>query len=351
MPQKLAFYCDYMEGAHPAIIERIMKTNLEKLPGYGLDSYTESAKEKIRQACGCPEAEIYFLVGGTQANATCIDALLRSYQGVVAAQTGHISVHEAGAIEFGGHKVLELPSADGKLQAAQIEECLEAFHTDENRDHMVMPGMVYISQPTEYGTLYSKAELTALSQVCHRYGIPLYVDGARLAYALACLANDVTLRDLAQLSDIFYIGGTKCGALLGEAVVLPKAGLIPHFFTIIKQHGALLAKGRVTGIQFDTLFTDGLYERIGVDAIRYADMIRQALKEYGYKLYCVNPTNQVFCQVDDKQLAAIGKDVEYGFWEKTQDGHTIIRFATDWATTEKDVQELIGILKKNMRLN
>ncbi len=350
MIHKLAFYCDYMEGAHPAVLARLMETNLEKMPGYGMDSYTESAKEKIRQACGCKEAEIYFLVGGTQTNATCIDALLRSYQGVVAAKTGHISVHEAGAIEFGGHKVLELPSDDGKLKATQIGEYLEAFNADENHDHMVMPGMVYISQPTEYGTLYSKAELTAISQVCHDYGIPLYVDGARLAYALACPSNDVSLKDLARLTDIFYIGGTKCGALLGEAVVIPKADTIPHFFTIIKQHGALLAKGRVTGVQFDALFTDGLYERIGADAIRYADLIRQALKEYGYKLYCVNPTNQVFCEVDDRQLAFIEKNVEYGFWEKTHDNHTIIRFATDWATTEDDVKALISILKENTQI-
>lgn len=214
-------------------------------------------------ACGAPNAEIHFLVGGTQTNATVIDALLRSYEGVIAADTGHISVHEAGAIEFGGHKVLTLPQENGKITASQIRALLDQYEDDANRDHTVMPGMVYLSQPTEYGTLYSKKELAAISALCREKRLPLYIDGARLAYALACPENDVTLRDLAALCDIFYIGGTKCGALLGEAVVIPQPGLIPHFFTIIKQHGALLAKGRLLGIQFDTLFTDGLYERIG----------------------------------------------------------------------------------------
>lgn len=233
-------------------------------------------------ACGAPNAEIHFLVGGTQTNATVIDALLRSYEGVIAADTGHISVHEAGAIEFGGHKVLTLPQENGKITASQICALLDQYEDDANRDHTVMPGMVYLSQPTEYGTLYSKKELAAISALCREKRLPLYIDGARLAYALACPENDVTLRDLAALCDIFYIGGTKCGALLGEAVVIPQPGLIPHFFTIIKQHGALLAKGRLLGIQFDTLFTDGLYERIGADAVRYADAIRRAMAENGY---------------------------------------------------------------------
>lgn len=239
MEHRLSFSCDYLEGAHPAILQRLCETNFAQTAGYGTDEYCESAREKIRAACGAPNAEIHFLVGGTQTNATVIDALLRSYEGVIAADTGHISVHEAGAIEFGGHKVLTLPQENGKITASQIRALLDQYEDDANRDHTVMPGMVYLSQPTEYGTLYSKKELAAISALCREKRLPLYIDGARLAYALACPENDVTLRDLAALCDIFYIGGTKCGALLGEAVVIPQPGLIPHFFTIIKQHGAL----------------------------------------------------------------------------------------------------------------
>ena len=268
-----------MEGAHPAIMQKLVETNLEKTVGYGLDPYTESAKEKIRTACNAPDADVFLLVGGTQTNATVIDALLKSYQGVVAAETGHIATHESGAIEFGGHKVLTLPQKDGKIRAAQIEKMVKDFYDDANYEHMVMPGMVYISQPTEYGTLYSKEELIEISKVCRANHLPLYVDGARLAYALASPENDVTLSDLAELCDAFYIGGTKCGALFGEAVVIPQKGLIPHFFTIIKQHGALLAKGRIAGIQFDELFTDGLYERIGKSAIDAAEQIKEALRK------------------------------------------------------------------------
>lgn len=232
MEHRLSFSCDYLEGAHPAILQRLCETNFAQTAGYGTDEYCESAREKIRAACGAPNAEIHFLVGGTQTNATVIDALLRSYEGVIAADTGHISVHEAGAIEFGGHKVLTLPQENGKITASQIRALLDQYEDDANRDHTVMPGMVYLSQPTEYGTLYSKKELAAISALCREKRLPLYIDGARLAYALACPENDVTLRDLAALCDIFYIGGTKCGALLGEAVVIPQPGLIPHFFTI-----------------------------------------------------------------------------------------------------------------------
>ncbi|MBQ4480519.1 MAG: aminotransferase class V-fold PLP-dependent enzyme, partial [Victivallales bacterium] len=246
---KLNFASDYMEGAHPRILQRLVETNFEKTAGYGFDTYSEAAREKIRKACEAPEAEIFFLVGGTQTNATVIDALLRSYQGVIAAETGHISTHESGAIEHSGHKVLALPGKDGKLSAKTVRACLDTYKLDENRDHTVMPGMVYISQPTEYGTLYSLAELEALSGVCREAGIPLYLDGARLASALACQENDAELPDLARLCDAFYIGGTNCGALFGEAVVFPKKNTVPHFFTIVKQHGALLAKGRIAGIQ------------------------------------------------------------------------------------------------------
>ena len=341
---RLYFASDYMEGAHPAIMQKLVETNLEKTVGYGLDPYTESAKEKIRTACNAPDADIFLLVGGTQTNATVIDALLKSYQGVVAAETGHIATHESGAIEFGGHKVLTLPQKDGKIRAAQIEKMVKDFYDDANYEHMVMPGMVYISQPTEYGTLYSKEELTEISKVCRANHLPLYVDGARLAYALVSPENDVTLSDLAELCDAFYIGGTKCGALFGEAVVIPQKGLIPHFFTIIKQHGALLAKGRIAGIQFDELFTDGFYERIGKPAIDAAEQIKEALKKFGYKLALDTPTNQIFCIVSNEVMKKIAQDVEFGFWEKYDETHSVIRFATSWATMLEDTQKLIRLL-------
>ena len=341
---RLYFASDYMEGAHPAIMQKLVETNLEKTVGYGLDPYTESAKEKIRTACNAPDADVFLLVGGTQTNATVIDALLKSYQGVVAAETGHIATHESGAIEFGGHKVLTLPQKDGKIRAAQIEKMVKDFYDDANYEHMVIPGMVYISQPTEYGTLYSKEELTEISKVCRANHLPLYVDGARLAYALASPENDVTLSDLAELCDAFYIGGTKCGALFGEAVVIPQKGLIPHFFTIIKQHGVLLAKGRIAGIQFDELFTDRLYERIGKPAIDAAEQIKEALKKFGYKLALDTPTNQIFCIVSNEVMKKIAQDVEFGFWEKYDETHSVIRFATSWATTMEDTQKLIRLL-------
>lgn len=242
MEHHLSFSCDYMEGAHPRILQRLIETNLVQTPGYGLDSYCTSAKEKIRSACQAPDADIFFLTGGTQTNATVIDAVLKGYQGVIAAETGHISVHEAGAIELGGHKVLTLPHQNGKISASQIRTLLETYENDANHDHMVMPGMVYLSHPTEYGTLYSKKELTEISSLCREYQIPLYVDGARLAYALACPQNDLTLADLAALCDVFYIGGTKCGALFGEAIVVPKPDFIPHFFTIISSTALYLQR-------------------------------------------------------------------------------------------------------------
>ena len=346
MNTKLSFASDYMEGAHPSILETLQETNFLASPGYGTDSFTESAKQKIREACKAPGAEVYFLVGGTQTNATVIDALLQSYQGVIAADTGHVSMHEAGAIEHSGHKVLTLPHELGKLSAEEIRAYLKTFWSDENHEHMVMPGMVYISQPTEYGTLYSKKELEDISSVCREYKIPLYVDGARLAYALASPKNDVSLQDLAGLCDVFYIGGTKCGALFGEAVVIPKAGRIPHFFTIIKQHGALLAKGRILGIQFDVLFTEHLYEQIGKTAVALAAKIQDTIKTAGIPLYLESPTNQVFCIMENARLEALGNEVEYSFWEKADETHTVIRFATSWATQEENVEKLCELLRR-----
>ena len=344
MNEKLSFACDYAKGAHPNIIKRLAETNMMKTAGYGLDEISESARNRIRKACGCEKAAVEFLVGGTQTNAVMIDALLRSYQGVIAAETGHISVHEAGAIEAGGHKVLALPHRSGKISAEDVERYLEDYYRDESHEHMVMPGMVYLSHPTEYGTLYTGEELLALRKTCDKYRISLYVDGARLAYALSCPENDVTLPLLAEACDAFYIGGTKCGALFGEAVVVPDPGRIPHLFTIIKQHGALLAKGRLLGIQFDELFRDDLYMKIGEAAVMAADRIRKALREKGYRLCYGSPTNQIFCIVENEEFKRLREKVECEFWEKYDDDHTVIRFATDWGTTESETSALVDLL-------
>ena len=342
----LSFENDYSRAAHPAVLEAVAEANNHLYSGYGSDELSDQAKAKIREACGQPDADVWFLVGGTQTNQVVIDTITPAYAGVVAVASGHPNVHEAGAIEFGGHKVLTLPQENGKITASQIRALLDQYEDDANRDHTVMPGMVYLSQPTEYGTLYSKKELAAISALCREKRLPLYIDGARLAYALACPENDVTLRDLAALCDIFYIGGTKCGALLGEAVVIPQPGLIPHFFTIIKQHGALLAKGRLLGIQFDTLFTDGLYERIGADAVRYADAIRRAMAENGYLPCFPSPTNQSFCIVSEQQRKELAERVDFSVWEQYDETHSIIRFATSWATREEDVNALCRILRE-----
>ena len=344
MSAKLQFASDYMEGAHPAILERLAETNLLKTAGYGLDEFSESARDKIREACRAPEADIFFLVGGTQTNATVIDAFLRPWQGVIAAETGHIAVHEAGAIEAGGHKVFGLPHCCGKIGAEAILDCLETYRKDENREHMVMPGMVYLSQPSEFGTLYSLRELEAISAVCRRYDIPLYIDGARLAYALACPGNDAALPDLARLCDAFYIGGTKCGALFGEAVVFPRRDTIPHFFTIVKQHGALLAKGRIAGIQFDTLFTDGLYETIGENAIRNADLIRDALRAKGYRQPFEAPTNQIFITLSRQRAKDLSDKIGMSFWENAGPDHVVMRIVVSWATQDEEIDRLISCL-------
>ena len=342
--ERLFFASDYMEGAHPAILKRLAEANLEHSAGYGLDAHSEAARERIRAACEAPEADVFFLVGGTQANATVIDAVLRPWQGVIAAESGHVAVHEAGAIEHGGHKVMALPAKDGKITAGQVRACVDVWRADANREHMVMPGMVYISQPTELGTLYTRSELEALSAACREAGIPLYVDGARLAYALATAENDVSLPDLSRLCDAFYIGGTKCGALFGEAVVFPKRGFVPHFFTMVKQHGALLAKGFVAGLQFETLFEGGLYAEIGRAAIDAANRIRAALDGKGYVQPFRAPTNQIFVELTRAQAAALGKRAELSFWENVDADRVVMRICTSWATTGEDVDRLIACL-------
>lgn len=345
----LYFENDYSEGAHPKILQRLMDTNMEHLSGYGSDRYTTLAKDKIRKLCNCPEAEIYFLVGGTQTNQTVIDSVLKSFEGVIAAETGHVSVHEAGAIEFTGHKVLTLPQHDGKLCARELEAYMETFLGDDSHEHMVFPGMVYISHPTEYGTLYTKDELKELSQVCRHFKLPLYMDGARLITGLACPQNELSLPDIADLCDVFYIGGTKAGALCGEAVVFTKNNTPAHFLTQIKQHGALLAKGRLCGVQFDALFSDDLYKETGRNAIETAALLREGLRQKGYTFYNSSPTNQLFLVMENSRLEELKNDVVYSFWEKADDTHTVIRFATSWATSRGDVEKLLSLLYLSFR--
>lgn len=340
----LFFVNDYCEGAHPAILQKLLETNMEKLSGYGTDKYCDSAKEKIRKACGCPDAEVFFLVGGTQTNATIIGSVLNRYEGVLAAQTGHVSCHEAGAIEYTGHKVLTLPAENGKIKAESITDYVETFYGDESHDHMVFPGMVYISFPTEYGTLYSKKELQEIYEVCKKRDLPLFVDGARLGYGLASSENDVTLEELAQLCDVFYIGGTKVGALCGEAVVFTNRRAPKYFVTQIKQHGALLAKGRLLGIQFDTLFTNDRYFKISEHAIYMAEKLKQLFAEKRYRFYLDSPTNQQFIILENEKLQELSGKVDFSIWEKQDAEHTVVRFATSWSTQEADIEYLSTLL-------
>ena len=339
----LYFENDYCEGAHPAILQKLMETNFEKVSGYGTDPYCASAKEKIRKACDCPEADVYFISGGTQTNAIVIASMLNRWEGVIAAATGHVAGHEAGAIEYTGHKVLGLPQKNGKLDAETVRDFCKTFFADGNHDHMVFPGMVYISHPTEYGTLYTKAELEALSAVCHEFKLPLFLDGARLGYGLVSKGTDVTLADLARLTDVFYIGGTKVGALCGEAAVFPH-GAPAHFMTMMKQQGALLAKGRLLGIQFDVLFTDDLYTKISENAITTAHVLKRALSDKGYKFFMDSPTNQIFVVLSNEQLAALEGKAKFGFWEKYDDTHTVVRIATSWATKMEEIMQLIELM-------
>ena len=339
----LHFVNDYSEGACEEILRRLVETNLQPESGYGSDSFTAAAKEKIRKACACPSAHVYFLVGGTQTNKVVIDSLLTPYEGVLCAESGHIAVHEAGAIEHSGHKVLSLSQKNGKIGAEQIESYVRAFYADPTHAHMVHPGMVYISHPTEYGTLYTKDELCAISEICRRNGLPLYLDGARLGYALAAAESDVTLRDIAALTDAFYIGGTKVGALMGEAVVFPK-NEPKGFFTRVKQNGALLAKGRLTGLQFDTLFTDDLYLRLGENGVRTARRLREILCEKGYKLFIDSPTNQTFVVLENEKMQALSEEVRFDYWEKYDETHTVVRFCTSFATRMEAVEALAALL-------
>lgn len=340
----ISFECDYTQGAHEKIVSRLMETNMEQVCGYGSDHFCQEAREKIKRACDCPEGEVFFLVGGTQTNQIVIDSLLQSYEGVIAATTGHVAVHEAGAIEFTGHKVLTVPSYDGKLKAEDVKGLLKGFYDDGNREHMVFPGMVYISYPTEYGSIYSKDELSDIYEVCREYQIPLYVDGARLGYGLMSPQADLTMAELAKLCDTFYIGGTKVGALCGEAVVFTHHNIPKHFLTIAKQHGGLLAKGRLLGVQFDTLFTDDLYFEISRHAILMAQELKEGFTARGYQLLVDSPTNQQFVILSNDEMEELAKKVRFEVWEPVDKEHTAVRFATSWGTTREQMEYLWKVL-------
>lgn len=337
----LNFECDYMKGACKDVLQRLIDTNMEETPGYGADRYCESATRKIREACCCPDAGVYFLTGGTQTNATVMYAVLRHCQGVISPVNGHINHHESGAVEATGHKVIALPGHEGKLDADEIRQYLKSYWADENYAHMVEPGMVYITHPTELGTLYSLEELKRISGVCREYSIPLYMDGARLAYALASGRTDISLQDIASLCDIFYIGGTKCGALFGEALVIPDQRLTGNLFSIIKQRGAMLAKGRLLGLQFDTLFTDGLYTKLAENAIKTADMLVKGLEDKGYVFHVKPQTNQIFVVTDNSTVERLRKDIYFSVWEHLSGDKSVIRLVTDWSTSSSDIESLV----------
>lgn len=342
---RIDFSSDYTEGCHEAILRRLLETNSEKTVGYGLDEYSESAKTKILNEIDCPAARVYFLVGGTQTNATVLDSILAPYQGVISAETGHIACHESGAIEASGHKVITIGHKEGKINPDELDGAFLKYYNDPTKEHTVMPGAVYVSQPTEYGTIYTKSELAKISEITHRYRAKLFVDGARLGYALAARGNDVTLPDIAKFADAFYIGGTKVGALFGEAVVLANPEICPAFFTMIKRHGALLAKGRLLGIQFDTLFTDGLYFKIAKNAIDTALYLKNSLADLDYEFFIDSPTNQQFVIISDEKLAEINGKIGFSFWERTPDGRNVIRLVTSFMTTREQVDELLVYFK------
>ena len=336
----IRFESDYTQGATPEIIKRLADTNMEMTPGYGEDHYCKTAAEKIKNEINMPSADVHFLVGGTQTNMLFISSVLRPHQGVMCAVTGHINAHETGAVEATGHKVIALPGDDGTLSADVIRETLDSHYADVTREHIVQPAMVYVSFPTENGTLYSKAQLTAVSELCRERDIPLYLDGARLGYGLMCSENDLTIEDIASLCDAFYIGGTKVGALFGEALVITNDKYKKDFRYIEKQKGAMLSKGRLLGLQFDMLFTDGLYYKISSHAVNLAKKIRSAFEEKNIPLYFDSPTNQQFPILTDEQMKKLGEEFAYSYWCKAGDKHAV-RFCSSWATKQEDVDKLI----------
>ena len=340
----LSFESDYILGAHERVLEALVKTNSETLSGYGNDPHTERAKELIKKACGAPKSDVHFLVGGTQTNKTVIATMLKPYEAVIAPKTGHISVHEVGAIEYTGHKVIELDQKDGKLDPCQVRAYMEMLAGDENNAMMLGVGMVYISHPTEYGTLYTLAELEALRAICDDYGLSLFLDGARLGYGLMSRRTDVTLEDIARLCDVFYIGGTKVGALCGEAVVFKEGKTPERFYSLTKQHGAMLAKGRLLGVQFEALFENGLYFDISKNAIDRAEELKALFVRKGYQLFTNSPTNQQFIVLTNEQMANIKPKCNFAFWERLDAERCVVRFATSYATTKEDIAMLGNII-------
>lgn len=338
------FQCDYNQGAHPRIMERLLETNLEQTVGYGEDHYCAAAREAIRTAIGRTDVDVHFLVGGTQANATVISSILRPYQGVLCATTGHINVHETGAIEHGGHKVLAVNAKDGLLEAEQIRKAMELHYAEDGPEHTVQPGMVYISFSSELGTVYTLQQLREISSACTEYGLPLFIDGARMGYGLASEGCDVTLQDIAELADVFYLGGTKQGALFGEAVVIVNDALKKDFRYFIKQNGGMLAKGRLLGLQFLTLFEDGLYFRISQHAVRQALRIRDAFESKGFEMLVHSPSNQQFPILDNDTMSRLAENFLFSVWQKIDESHTAVRFCTSWATDEKAVDSLINAI-------
>ncbi|MCI5920348.1 MAG: low specificity L-threonine aldolase [Roseburia sp.] len=345
----IRFNSDYTEGCHPSILKRLEETNMVQTPGYGEDEYCKRAATLIKQAAGAPEADVHFLVGGTQTNVTVISAALKHYQGAITATTGHINVHETGALEACGHKCLNLDTPDGKLTAKQVEDYVEAHFADESFEHMVQPKLVYISNPTEIGTIYSKEELKALYDVCRKRNLYLFLDGARLGYALMCKENDMTLSDIAKYTDVFYIGGTKVGALFGEAVVITNDELKQDFRYNIKQRGGMLAKGRLLGIQFEKLFEENRYFEISAHAARMAEKLKEDLTNMGVMFYIDSPTNQQFPIMPDTVLEELKKKYSFSYWERMDEKHSAVRICTSWATKEENVDELLADVRKLLK--
>lgn len=340
------FNCDYTEGAHPRIMEKLVETNFEQTIGYGMDEHCKNACMYIKKECNVEDADVHFLVGGTQTNMTIIDAALKPYQGVICADSGHINVHETGAVEACGHKCITIPSTDGKIYEPEIRELFATHFANGGDEHMAQPKMVYISNPTELGTIYSKAELKGLYELCKEYGAYLFMDGARLGYGLMCKANDLTLADIAEYTDVFYIGGTKVGALFGEAVVITNNDLKPDFRYNIKQHGGMLAKGRLLGIQFETLFEDGLYFEIAKHAMDMAERIRGKLEQLGAEFTVASPTNQIFVSLPNSAVDELSKKYMLEPWGKVDDTNSAMRICTSWATKEENVDALLADMER-----
>ena len=340
----ISFECDYNNGAHPKVLENLVRYNDAKPTPYGFDEFSERAKQRIRETIGMPDAQIFFLTGGTQTNATTIDSMLYQYEGVICVGSGHINVHEAGAVEFTEHKIITIADNNGKMEAKTLDKYLDDFMHDGNNAHAVFPGLVYITFPTELGTLYSAQELNDIYQVCQHYNIPLYIDGARLGYGLMAEGCDITLPYLARHCDVFYIGGTKIGALCGEAVVFTNRQAHKHFFSIQKQHGAVIAKGALIGLQFEALFTDDLYFKLSRHAIEMAMQMKQIFQEKGCEFFIDSPTNQQFVILPNETVERLAAHMEFTHWGKADIHHTICRFVTSWATTQDELNELKRLL-------